>query len=464
MTGSIEEWAAARGLEVSPERSLRELTPALIQGSRGSVSPLVHGRLEDGLDGTLCHHTFADGARRRESTVVVTAVPEGAAFAPALVCRDRGQLGSGLPAQLPAERWHGTVLESTVFNRRYRLLTLRGQDPIYVRELFSPSLIAWLAHDVPAGFSFELNERHLVVALPGNLDAAEDLDRLCALAAEVTRRIRAEALEEGEGTARFDESEKRREIEAAMAKASFDRPPASVAEAMTAYRRAAHWRPTVILSALVGAALMAVVGATAAALFYDPLLAPVGALVGAPNGFGIGRLLAASRYRWGNVSVSRLGLEAFVAGYAESRSLRPCDRWEFHSRHRTLPLPGFAGHVLSGPVPGTDLDGYLVMLGDAAELRSRGVEIAFSSDHPLAALALVADLAEPGDADRVAELELPEPYRIETDGAAVAIWKPIAGNLLHTAAGLDGFRARAGGLLAQVGEHREDPAMATVLA
>jgi hypothetical protein len=461
---SIEAWGASRGLDVSAERGLRELTPALIQGTRGSVSSLIHGRLGDGLDGTLCHHTFADGRRRRESTVVVTAVPEGAAFAPALVCRDRGELGNGLPAQLPAERWHGTVLESTVFNRRYRLLTLAGQDPIYVRELFSPSLIAWLAHDVPVGFSFELNERHLVIALPGHLEAPEDLDRLCALAAEVTRRIRAEALEEGEGTARFDESEKRLEIEAAMAKARFDSPPASVAEAMAAYRRGAYWRPTVVLSALLGAAIMMVVGAAAVALFYDPLLAPIGALVGAPNGFGIGRLMAASRYSWGSVSVSRLGLEAFVSGYAESRSMQPRDRWEFHSRHRTLPLPGFAGHVLAGPIPGTELDSFLVMLGDAAELRSRGQEIAYTSDRPLAALALVTDLSGPADPERLAALELPETFRVEADGDSVAIWKPMAGNLVHTAAGLDEFHARAGALLAQVGEHREDPAMAAVPA
>ena len=464
MSTAIETWAAERGLEYSAEGNLRELTPALIQGSRGSLSSVARGRLANGLDGTIAQHTFADGVRSRKSTVVVTSVPEGASFAPALVCRDRGELGSGLPAQLPAERWRGTVLESTVFNRRYRLLTLAGQDPIYVRELFSPSLIAWLAHDVPAGFSFELNERHLVVALSGHLESEEDLDRLCMLAAEVTRRIRAEALEEGEGTARFDESEMRGEIEAAMKKAHFDRPPASVHDAMAAYRRAAYWRPTVVLTGLLGALIAAVIGAAAVALFYDPLLAPIGALVGAPNGFGIGRLVGASRYSWGNVSVSRLGLEAFVAGYAESRSLQPRDRWEFHSRHRTLPLQGFAGHVLAGPIPGTELDGHLVMLGDAAELRSRGVEIAFSADHPLAALALVADLGAAADADRLAGLELPEGYNVEADGTSVAIWKPIAGNLLHTTAGLDEFRARAGALLAEVGEHREDPAVAPVLA
>src|SRR5262249_21696848 len=161
---------------------------------------------------------------------------------------------------------------------------------------------------------------------------------------------------EGEGTARFDESEKRREIEAALSKARFDRPPASVEEAMAAYRRAAYWRPKVVLCGLLGAAIGMVIGAAGVALLYDPLLAPMGALPGPPNGYGLGRLPAASRYRWGNVSVSRLGLEAFVAGYAESHALRARDRWEFHSRHRTLPLPGFAAHVLAGPIPGTDLD------------------------------------------------------------------------------------------------------------
>src|SRR5262245_25224285 len=115
----IEPWAAERGLEFSAAGEMRELTPALIQGSRGSVSSLARGELAEGLHGALFRHTFADGGRRRESTVVLTSVPEGMAFAPALVCRDRRELGGGLPAQLPAERWRGTELESTVFNQRY---------------------------------------------------------------------------------------------------------------------------------------------------------------------------------------------------------------------------------------------------------------------------------------------------------------------------------------------------------
>ncbi len=107
----------------------RELTPALIRGPRGSVAVLEEGVLAPGLEGTLSHHVFADGRGRRASTVVLTAVPEDVAFAPALVCRDREELGGGNPAQLPSERWQPTELESEAFNRRYRLLTLKGQTP-----------------------------------------------------------------------------------------------------------------------------------------------------------------------------------------------------------------------------------------------------------------------------------------------------------------------------------------------
>lgn len=53
------------------------------------------------MDGQLCHHVFADGVYRRESTVVVTAIPEGMAFAPAL-----GRPPEGLAAYSLAENRH----------------------------------------------------------------------------------------------------------------------------------------------------------------------------------------------------------------------------------------------------------------------------------------------------------------------------------------------------------------------
>ncbi|HVO54247.1 MAG TPA: hypothetical protein VMT37_07530 [Solirubrobacterales bacterium] len=446
----------------------RELTPALIRGSRGWVTPLRKVELAPGLEGQLCRHVFAEGAARRKSTIVLASIPEGIAFAPALVCRDRRELGAGTPAQLPTERWQPTELESTIFNRRYRLLSLAGQDAVYVREVFSPSLIAWLAHDVPEGFSFELNERHLVVALPGHLEGEEDLERLRALAAEVARRLREEAEEEGVASGLFDEAEKRAAIAAALTKVSFKQPPASVGAALEAFRHAARWRPTVVLSGLACALLGFFVGAAAGALFYGPLGAAAGLLT-LSGGFALGREIAGYRYSWGPISAQRLALEAFIAEYARSHGLREVDRWRFHSDHRHLPLPGVAAHVMAGPIPGSALGGYFLTLGDAAELRSRGREIAYTTDRPLAAIAVVAELDDEAAAGRVASAaeDFPSPgpgkgFSLERDGATVAIWRPVRGSMLFTANGFDAFRAEAGELLAQVGEDGEDAAVAAV--
>ncbi|MBS1879684.1 MAG: hypothetical protein JST31_09240 [Actinobacteria bacterium] len=384
----------------------REVTPALVRGRRGSVTVLREGELAPGLEGQLCHHVFCDGIGDRDSTVVLTAIPEGVAFAPALVCRDREELGGGAPAQLPSERWERIELESTAFNRRYRLLSLSGQDAVYARELFSPALIAWLAHDVPAGFSFELNERFLLVALPGHLGAGEDLDRLCALAAELARRIREEAAEEGEGSGLFDEAEKLAEIEKNLARVRFEQPPASVGIAFEAFRAAARWRPTVLLRGafwgLLGFAVMAI----PVTLVSNPFFGFVAGAVAAYLAFYVAWVLASADYRWGGAaSVRRLGLEAFLRGYASSRGLREENRWRFHSVHRNLPLPGTVAHVMAGPIPGSD-----------------------------------------------------------RDGATVVIWHPVAGSMCFGAREFDQFRAAAGELLAQVGEDGEDAAVAAVAA
>lgn len=423
--------------------SVRELTPLLVRGAGGATEVIAEGELAPGLEGTLCHHTFGSGEGARRSTVVLTAVPEGVAFARALACRDRGELERA-PAQLPAERWQPVELESTAFGRRYRLLALSGQDPVYVRELFTPALIDWLAHEVPEGFSFELNDGHLAVALPGHLARGEESDRLCALAAEVTRRIRAEAAEEGEDGNLFDEAELRAAIEAGLAEVGLDSPPDSVAAAIAACRAAARRSPRVLLSGLLwGLVALAVFGGLGAVL-----AGPVAALfLGLPAGlagFAVGRTIAAWRHRWGPVSASRLGLEAFVSGYAESRSLQPVDRWRFHAGHRHLPLPGTASHALVGTVPEAEVEGTFAVLADDAEMRSHGSEIAYTSERPLAALAIVAELPP----ETIARLRPPDGFRTETAGVTVALWRPYRGNLLFTAAECDQFRREAGAAIA----------------
>lgn len=426
---------------------LREFTPLLVTGENGSNKVLKEGTLAPGLEGLVCEHVFAQATSRHESTIVLTSVPETVAYVPALVCRDRATLGTE-PAQLPAERWAAVELESTAFNRRYRLLTLAGQDQGWVRELFSPELIAWLADRAPAGLSFELNEGHLVVAHPGPPGAAGAVDGLVAAAAELRTRIRAEALEEEADPDLFDESAKVAAVVATISEVSWPQPPASVGEAVERYARAARFKPSVLINAgLWGAIAFAVIVALFA-LFSAPLIGlALGVAVGAAA-FALGRWVASHRYRWGDVSVQRVALEAWARGYAESRDLELVDRWRWHSERRSLPLPGFADHVLAGEIPGTSVEGWFAMLGDAAELRSTGQEIALSSARPLASSAIVVRLERPPTEAQLAAIELPREYSLEHQGNEIALWRPVQGNLLRTSEGSDRFREKAGKVLA----------------
>ena len=442
----MREFAAERGLEVSEDRSVNAYTPALLNGSGGGTPLVAEGELAPGLSGLVCHHTFEKGRTSRDSTVVLASVPESIAFAPALVCRDRAEMGAADLAQLPAETWEETRLESTAFGERYRLYALVGQDAGWMRELFSPQLIAWLGERAPEGLSFELNEGHLTVALPGHLTGAAELDELCAAAAELEARIRKEADEEDADPDLFHERQELADIGKAIPSVTWPEPPASVSGAVDAYRKVAGRKASVIVGAL---AWSLVIGAAVGAGFFliGGLLAAVPAgLLAFVLVFPLARLIRSIRYRFGSVSVTRVALEAWAREYAASRGLTLGDRWAFHAEMRGLKMPGVADHVLAGELPGTGLQGRFVMLGDAPELRSQGREIAITADRPLAASAVLVEAGGDLPADAAEKLGpgLPEEYRVEQDGRHLMVWRPIAGNLIRTSEGSDRFIAKAG--------------------
>jgi hypothetical protein len=411
---------------------------------------LREGDLAPGFEGTLSEHVFADGTKRTESTIVLTEVPETVAYVPALVCRDRATLGA-VPAQLPAERWAETELESAAFNRRYRLLTLAGQDQGWVRELFSPDLIAWLTDRAPAGLSFELNEGHLVIAVPGPPAGDAALEALIATATEVRDRIRREALEEEADPDVFDESAEVAAVVRTIDEVEWKTPPSGVQAAIESYVDAATWKPRVLVNALFVAAIGAGITVAVLALLGSVLVGLAGGLVVGIAGFIVGQWWAAHRYRWGDVSVQRVALEAWVRGYAKSRDLELVDRWRWHSDHRALPLPGFADHVLAGPIaPDSRIDGWFAMLGDAAELRSVGQEIAYVSDRPLASSALVVRLDRAPSDEAIKSLKLPENYSLEHAGNEVCVWLAVQGNLIRTTKGSDNFRRKAAEVMAEL--------------
>lgn len=466
---ALTAFARDRGLEPIGERDFRELTPALVTGGDGGVPWGVRGRLAEGLDGILCHHVGADGPRRGLQTVVVTRVAGSAAFVPALVCRDRERGGGKGPARLPAELWHSTQLESVEFNRRYLLMTLTGQDAGFVRELFSPSLVAWLSSRPPRGFSFELNQGHLAVLLPGHLDDREELAELCELAREVSVRIATEAGEEGADPDLFDERQKLRDVERGVAELDLREPPPSVMAAIASAKRVAMRKPSVLIEALgwgLGAlAVLFIAVVLTGVIVSEGLIGAIAELVPtsatgtaalvvvavlAIPAYWIGLLIARARYRWGSASLERVALEAFARGYARSRGLSLEDRWGFHAAHRELPLPGFADHVFAGDIPGGEgVRGRVLMLGDDAELRARGQETVLTADRPMAASAVMVEAETPPADGAGVGVELAEGNRLEVHGRHVVVWRPVAGNLLRTAAGSDRFCASAAASIRQ---------------
>jgi len=426
------------------EEDIRQVTPALVAGAAAGLTDRSEVELARGLRGSL--YTFGNAGTA--STVMLTRVRSSVAFMPALACRDRATI-PGRPAELPAERWVEITLESAGFNARYLLLALEGQDPVLTRELFSPSLIAWLEREPPRGFSFELNEGFLAVILPRHLDRKER-DRLVELASEVSTRIDAEIAEEGEASLDvFEEPQEIRGIERALVDIGFDDPPESVQAALSRAKARAGAKPATLVNGLWWGAISAAVAGGAALLVAGPIAATAAAaLVGLPALY-LGWLVGRAKYRWGRISVDRAGLEGWTRGYATSRGLSLEDRWRFHGEHKNLPLPGFADHVLSGRMPGGDVVGHLLFLGDAAELRATGQEMAYTAARPLASTAILVTAGNdiPGNASGV---ELPQEYRLEITGRHALVWRPVTGNMLRTSEGTDRFCERAGAVLASL--------------
>jgi hypothetical protein len=420
---------------------IRQVTPALVSGVSAGVRDREERTLAEGVEGTVVRFGSGDSA----TTVVLTRVQASAAFLPALVLRDRS-VSKGTPAELPAERWEAIGLESETFNRRYRLLALAGQDPGLVRELFSPSLIAWLEREPPIGFSVEVNEGFLTTSIPRHLEG-EDLERFLGLTVEVVRRVEREIAEEEDVSLDvYDEEHELRDIERGLAEVGYATSPETVQEAIAAAKRRAGRKPATVLRALGWGVVAGAFTGAIAFVATGPAAAVAAALaIGLPALY-IGWLVARAAYRWGRAgSVSRVGLEAWTRGYAQSRGLTIENRWRFHARHRELPMPGFADHVLEGRIPHGDGErGRLLFLGDAAELRATGQEIAFLSDRPLAATALLIDADR--DVPPVNGGQLPDDYRAEVRGSQLLVWRPVPGNLIRTSAGTDRFCQRAAGI------------------
>jgi hypothetical protein len=194
-------YAQSRGLELADADALPEGPPLLRAGDRRHASRVMTGELEQGLHGALAHFVFEQWAGEGENqrvtpnlfTVVVYRMPESPR-ARELRCeprvrRDTGTGAAGLPGMRPLRQ------ESVEAERRYAIAFGEDDDEVWVRRLFSPTFLVWLAESSPEQFGFQLSQGWLCGFVPGHVATAAGFDALIAAATTVGHRILGEVNE-----------------------------------------------------------------------------------------------------------------------------------------------------------------------------------------------------------------------------------------------------------------------------
>jgi len=199
----FDAYAAARGLSRQSSGDLKACTPLLRKGDSREANEIFTGPLADGLEGTLALYTYTEETRdsdgnRQETdypfTLTLIDLPETVAHLPELLVQKK----SGFKALEKFEdtfrgKHERVTLESEAMRDRYEIFVNEGQNPVWVRRLFSPSFIVWLTDAPPKKFAFELVDGKLCCFVPKHCDSAEGFDEVVTSGCEVARRLREEA-------------------------------------------------------------------------------------------------------------------------------------------------------------------------------------------------------------------------------------------------------------------------------
>jgi hypothetical protein len=228
-TDFFSELAPQLGLTYSPRGHWVEITPLLAAGDRRRYDHALEGPLFGQAGGGPCmlaHYTYERQHQVGTAAGYVNELAEDASvYQPHrfTVCavdvgsplwRFRGlylqprKSGIGLSHNWlsRAPQFEQVELESVRFNEIYDLRRANDQDESAVRELFSPSLVAWLAeHPLQPGF--ECKAGTLVVYIHGHADSVGGITMLHEATREIARRL-AHQLEESGGVAYFSAAER----------------------------------------------------------------------------------------------------------------------------------------------------------------------------------------------------------------------------------------------------------------
>jgi len=188
------ELAAERGFEQLPGFDPGQLTPLLAEAKGAGLRPALRGALGEGVSGVVGELAYRRNKAFRFQ-VALTEVPAATAFAPRVFCIRRGRSTRDDEFYGFEARHSKLWTESEALNERFEVSTSPFQDPSWLRQLFSPSLVDWLGTEPPADFSFELAYGALLGSVESDDPGAAGLAALCEATAHVATRIRRECEE-----------------------------------------------------------------------------------------------------------------------------------------------------------------------------------------------------------------------------------------------------------------------------
>jgi len=191
LDATFAAFAAARGLEPLPALGLGALTPLLVESKHCQVAPAARGRLGGETDGVVGHLAYTRNKTFRFN-VALAEVHGSTALVPRLFCVRSGRSTRDDEFYGFEARHSKLWTESIVLNERYRVATSPYQDQNWLRQLFAPAFVDWLAHSAPPGFSFELAYGALLCSTEEADPDPTALAALAAATAHVAGRIAAE--------------------------------------------------------------------------------------------------------------------------------------------------------------------------------------------------------------------------------------------------------------------------------
>ena len=185
---SYEAFAPAHGLTPAGDFRPGPVTPLLTKG--GALRPAYEGQLIQGVPGVIARYEYG----RFEYNVVFARIPESQPFVPRLGCDRKGRITDDVHYGFEI-RNSRLWTESERLNERFKVTVSPFQDDNWLRQLFVPTFIDWLAESSPGDFSFELAYGSLLCSVEQDDPGEDGLAELWQAGATVAARIRDESME-----------------------------------------------------------------------------------------------------------------------------------------------------------------------------------------------------------------------------------------------------------------------------